>query len=108
MKLLYTLLLVLNTGLFAKIPAEVKKLQARFQMIKNDLADQAANPFLISSFMAPRFIEQKTWDQKKENQNFSPRFIYDPAPRTWDQWQHTERYLRDNMMKVKTAEDLKD
>jgi hypothetical protein len=45
-----------------------------------------STPEKISGLYAPRFINYNTWQAKAEKYGYSPLYIYDPAPATWNNW----------------------
>jgi len=44
------------------------------------------HPGRISNLLAPRLIDFYRWEKNKEKYNYDPRFFYQPAPLTWDNW----------------------
>lgn len=64
------------------------QLQDEYNLILNQLMKLGySNPERIANAVAPRFINLQVWEAKKGPSMDSAKFIYNPSPLTWDQWE---------------------
>jgi hypothetical protein len=71
------------------------QLQDRYQHALQKMREQGIkNPERVSDLLAPRFINLPDWQRSREKNDYNPRTIYNPAPKTWDGWEAGAKYMQ--------------
>jgi len=78
--------LLFSLNLFSQENNPLDLVKKRFEILEKSYQSQGKNPLYIQDLIARRFINLPDWLKKRHE---DVRYIYNPAPLTWDRWQKT-------------------